>query len=276
MRTSEIQFPKSICLRLTRRCNAACSFCQAPNTSPTNLTVDVIDRLCAIFEARGVRSLKLSGGEPTTRSDLPAILETIRKHNLQPVVITNGIRFDQDLVPAAATTGTEFKFSVHRPDQTNDQVLRVKSFEAIVANMMTCQRTKIPFSINTVVTGHTINTMAPIALFALNQGARKVSFIPVVPRGRAARAQRDSINQTELQIVRGQVDNLARHYLGQMIVRCIDIRNQDYWIVENDGTLWIERSSENLDIHVCDLADLLQSAPPIGSNHEDRKQYLTV
>ncbi|TDV52432.1 hypothetical protein CLV71_105564 [Actinophytocola oryzae] len=46
-------------------------------------------------------------------------------------------------------------------------------------------------------------------------------------------------------------------YAGTLVVRCIDIRTRDYWVIENDGTVWIEREADDLDIRVGDLANLL-------------------
>lgn len=257
MHTIENLFPKSICLRLTRRCNAACSFCQAPNTSRAELTVDVIGRLCAILAAQGVRSLKFSGGEPTIRPDLPAILETANQHGLKPVVITNGISMGLELISVADVTGTEFKFSIHRPGVANDDVLRVRSFDVIAANMRACRQRGVPFSINTVVSAETIDLMASMVVFASRRGARKISFIPVVPRGRAAKTRTDSITSDEVRIVHERVAQLADSYRKHVIVRCIDIRRHDYWVIENDGTLWIERHRDALDLRLFGLAELL-------------------
>lgn len=36
--TDIIVFPKSICFRVTRKCNAKCDFCQAPNNYENPLT----------------------------------------------------------------------------------------------------------------------------------------------------------------------------------------------------------------------------------------------
>lgn len=42
-----------------------------------------------------------------------------------------------------------------------------------------------------------------------------------------------------------------------MDVRCIDIRSRDYWIVENDGSLWIERATEDADVRSCGKESLM-------------------
>lgn len=259
MTTTLEWLPSSICLRVTRRCNAACSFCQAPNTSRAELTASQIGTIAAGFAAAAVRSMKLSGGEPTTRADLPEIIRAVGRAGLRQVVITNGITLQDDVLDAATAEGVEFKFSIHRPDPRNDTVLQVRSFERILNNLATCLRRNVAFSLNTVVTSETIELMDAMADFALGQGARKISFIPVVPRGRAVRSG-DQISDTQLRQVSQRVERLRREYTDRLAVRCIDIRHHDYWIVENDGTLWIERVREGMDIRVCDLDELIAFA----------------
>ncbi|MFC4853580.1 radical SAM protein [Actinophytocola glycyrrhizae] len=241
---------------MTRRCNAACSFCQAPNTSRVELSVAQIGTVAERLAAASVRSLKVSGGEPTTRADLPEIIHTTATSGLRPVVITNGISLDSTVLDMMVAHDAEFKFSIHRPDARNDRVLRVRAFDRVLANLATCRRRHIAFSLNTVVTSRTVDMMAAMTEFAAAQGARKISFIPVVPRGRAVRSG-DHIDEDRLREVHRRVETLRGTYSGRLLVRCIDIRHHDYWIVENDGALWIERAREGLDVRVCGLNELI-------------------
>ncbi|HSA53601.1 MAG TPA: hypothetical protein VLH10_26250, partial [Yinghuangia sp.] len=91
-------------------------------------------------------------------------------------------------------------------------------------------------------------------------GAWKVSFIPVVPRGRAAEQQEFVLSEAEVGRVRSEVDALAQEFHGLVTVRCIDIRKNDYWIIENDGDLWVERASEATDVRICDIHEIVSLA----------------
>jgi MoaA/NifB/PqqE/SkfB family radical SAM enzyme len=223
------------------------------------LTLDQIRILSEAFAAAGVLSIKLSGGEPTVRPDLPDIIAAVNAAGPKVVITTNGIRISDEVLDAVVRHSAEFKFSIHRPDMTNDDVLRIRSFERIIANLACCRRRKIPFALNTVVTSRTIKLMDDMARFALQQGARKISFIPVLPRGRAAASDQDGIDAKDLALVRAQVTALHRYYGDRIKVSCIDIRLRDYWVVENDGSLWIERSNEGLDARVCGYDELAQN-----------------
>ena len=255
---AERTFPASICVRVTRRCNAACAFCQAPNTSRATLTTGEISRIAAALRRHDVRTVKLSGGEPTTRADLSEIIGIFGRRSIKPIVITNGITINESVFHRLASAGGELKFSVHRPGIENDRVLRVRSFAGVRANMQRARSGSLPFSINTVVTPATITLMPDMVEFGIRQGARKISFIPVVARGRA-RAQRTfAFGAADLERARAKIAHLADVFRARIDIRCIDIRTHDYWVIENNGSLWIEKASDDDDVLICDKNELME------------------
>ncbi|WP_433252555.1 radical SAM protein [Actinomadura nitritigenes] len=242
---------------MTRRCNAACSFCQAPNTDRSKLTVAEMDVIGSVLESRALRTIKLSGGEPTTRDDLSRIVAAFGRRGIKPVIITNGVRIEGPVFDALRAVGGEFKFSVHRPGPDNDLVLQVSSFSQILANMELARTRRIPFSINAVVAPGGAGRMREMARFAVEQGARKISFIPVVPRGRARARPEFEFGAPGVADVRAKVVELAADLEPYTVVRCIDIRKHDYWVIENDGSLWIERSRDEDDVRILQKNQLM-------------------
>jgi cyclic pyranopterin phosphate synthase len=68
-------------LSLTEACNYRCSYC-LPNGyqadgRPTFLTLTEIQRLVRGFAAVGMRKIRLTGGEPSLRKDLPSIIAAV-------------------------------------------------------------------------------------------------------------------------------------------------------------------------------------------------------
>lgn len=68
-------------LSLTEACNYRCSYC-LPNGyqadgRPTFLTLEEIQRLVRGFAAVGMRKIRLTGGEPSLRKDLPSIIAAV-------------------------------------------------------------------------------------------------------------------------------------------------------------------------------------------------------
>src|SRR5262245_40570310 len=116
-------WPSSICVRLTRACNARCDFCQAPHTDDSELSLSTLENIAIRLAAHGVRSVKLSGGEPTVRNDLPEIIRLFGDRQFVVTVITNGIRVTTKTLDALVAVSGKVKVSVHAPDQRNDLVL---------------------------------------------------------------------------------------------------------------------------------------------------------
>ena len=70
-------------ISLTDRCNFRCTYCMPAGgllwlSRHDLLTADEIERLVRIFVRRGVREVKLTGGEPTVRRELVEIVARIR------------------------------------------------------------------------------------------------------------------------------------------------------------------------------------------------------
>ncbi len=159
---------------------------------------------------------------------------------------------------------------MHQPSRQNDEILRRRSFGEVTENMRRVVDRGIRLSVNTVVTRSSIDQVAAMADFARDMGAAKISFIPVVERGRARRVARSyAFPLAEVDEVRTRAAALAAAFGGQLDVRCIDLRAHGYWIVENNGSLWVESAIEETDVELCPpggIADFLLaslSAPPI-------------
>ena len=69
---------------VTDRCDFRCVYCMAEDMTflPRRdlLTLEELDRLCSAFIARGVRKLRLTGGEPLVRKNLMALVESLSRH----------------------------------------------------------------------------------------------------------------------------------------------------------------------------------------------------
>ncbi|TNE39804.1 MAG: GTP 3',8-cyclase MoaA [Alphaproteobacteria bacterium] len=96
-------------LSVTDRCDFRCVYCMSENMTflPKRdvLTLEELDRLCSVFINKGVRKLRLTGGEPLVRRGMMAFIEGLSRHlqsgDLEELTLTtNGSqlsRFAQDL-----------------------------------------------------------------------------------------------------------------------------------------------------------------------------------
>ena len=69
---------------VTDRCDFRCVYCMSENMSflPKQdlLTLEELDRLCGAFVARGVRKLRLTGGEPLVRRGIMTLVRSLSRH----------------------------------------------------------------------------------------------------------------------------------------------------------------------------------------------------
>ena len=69
---------------VTDRCDFRCVYCMAESTTflPRKdlLTLEEIDRLASAFIAKGVRKLRLTGGEPLVRKNVMWLIKSLSRH----------------------------------------------------------------------------------------------------------------------------------------------------------------------------------------------------
>ncbi len=69
---------------VTDRCDIRCVYCMAEHMTflpkADLLTLEELDRLCAAFIAKGVRKLRLTGGEPLVRKNITWLFHALSRH----------------------------------------------------------------------------------------------------------------------------------------------------------------------------------------------------
>ena len=69
---------------VTDRCDFRCTYCMAENMTflPKRdlLTLEELDRLCSVFVEKGVRKLRLTGGEPLVRKNVMHLVRQLSRH----------------------------------------------------------------------------------------------------------------------------------------------------------------------------------------------------
>src|SRR5258708_7266104 len=69
---------------VTDRCDFRCVYCMAEDMTflpkADLLTLEELDRLCSVFIAKGVRKLRLTGGEPLVRRNVMSLIRSLSRH----------------------------------------------------------------------------------------------------------------------------------------------------------------------------------------------------
>lgn len=117
-------------ISLTERCNLRCTYCMPAGgiqlAPPSHLlTADEIIRVASIFVGLGVNKIRLTGGEPTLRSDLVDIVSRLKRiPGLDTLgMTTNGITLSHHLLALQAAGLTHLNISL--------DTLQRSKFEAI-------------------------------------------------------------------------------------------------------------------------------------------------
>jgi GTP 3',8-cyclase len=69
---------------VTDRCDLRCVYCMSEDMSflpkADLLSLEELDRLCSAFIAKGVRKLRLTGGEPLVRRGIMTLVSSLSRH----------------------------------------------------------------------------------------------------------------------------------------------------------------------------------------------------
>ena len=69
---------------VTDRCDFRCTYCMSEDMTflPKRdlLTLEELDRVCSVFVAKGVRKLRLTGGEPLVRKNIMHLVRSLSRH----------------------------------------------------------------------------------------------------------------------------------------------------------------------------------------------------
>jgi cyclic pyranopterin phosphate synthase len=91
-------------ISLTQRCNLRCVFChmEGQPVAREELTVEEIARVVRAGRSVGIDRVKLTGGEPTLRTDLPEIVAALRPLVSEISMTTNGLLLEELAGPLRA------------------------------------------------------------------------------------------------------------------------------------------------------------------------------
>jgi len=145
---------------VTDRCDFRCVYCMAENMTflPKRdvLSLEELDRLCSAFIARGVRRLRLTGGEPLVRKNIMELIRSLSRHirsgELDELTLTtNGsqlARFAGELADAGVR---RLNVSVDTLDPAKFKAItRWGDLDKVLAGLEAARKAGLRIKINTV------------------------------------------------------------------------------------------------------------------------------
>src|SRR5688572_23164390 len=130
---------------VTDRCNLRCIYCMSEQMQflPRGdlLTLEELDRLCSAFVRRGVRHLRLTGGEPLVRRGIMDLIGSLSRHLRsgaldELTLTTNGVRLAEFADDLAASGVRRINVSLDSLDRaTFARIARGDLLERVLAGI---------------------------------------------------------------------------------------------------------------------------------------------
>ncbi len=187
---------------VTDRCNFRCTYCMPAEglrwlPKDELLRFEEIQRVVGVFVRLGVKEVKITGGEPTVRRELPLLLSMLRSSNpgLAISMTTNGLLLDR-LAPPLAEAGLD------RVTVSCDSLMRHRfadmtrrdALDQVMAGLRAAEAAGLtPIKLNCVViAGTNDDEVVDFARFARESGY-EVRFIEYMPLDAEQKWERDKV-----------------------------------------------------------------------------------
>lgn len=181
--------PLMVKIKLTWRCNLACTMCDFwKQDRPTLLTTERVARVLDELAALGCRKVHFSGGEPTLCPDLPDLIAHARQLKLRVTLTTNGTLLTRELAERLVKARlNSVCISIDSPVRSvHDHIRGVQgAFKQTLAGVQQLRRAaerrgaRLPIRINTVVRKDNYDTLDQLPALAHRLGTQEILLMPV-------------------------------------------------------------------------------------------------
>jgi cyclic pyranopterin phosphate synthase len=198
---------------VTDRCDFRCVYCMAEHMTflprADLLSLEELDRLCSAFIAKGVRKLRLTGGEPLVRRDTMTLVARLSRHlesgSLKELTLTtNGSQLARYASELAKFGVRRINVSVDTLDPDAFRILtRRGDFNKVMAGIDAAQKAGLAVKINAVALRGMTEYEAPQMIEWAHGRGMDLTFIEVMPLGEIADDRTDQY--LPLSLLRAQI-----------------------------------------------------------------------
>jgi cyclic pyranopterin phosphate synthase len=178
---------------VTDRCDFRCVYCMSEHMTflPKKdlLTLEELDRLCSAFVAKGVKKLRITGGEPLVRRNILWLFKALSRHLDsgaldELTVTTNGSQLAKMAGELAASGVKRINVSIDTLDPVKFKAItRWGELKPVLEGLDAAQRAGLSVKINTVaLKGVNEEEVEGLLAFAHGRGA-DLTLIETMPLG---------------------------------------------------------------------------------------------
>ncbi|MBX9926468.1 MAG: GTP 3',8-cyclase MoaA [Hyphomicrobiaceae bacterium] len=178
---------------VTDRCDFRCVYCMSEHMTflPKRdlLSLEELDRLCTAFVARGVRKLRITGGEPLVRKNIMWLFRALSRHLDsgaldELTVTTNGSQLAEHAAELAACGVKRINVSIDTLNETKfREITRWGELSKVLAGIDAAERAGLKIKFNAVaLKGFNEHEIEDLIRFAHGRGA-DLTLIETMPLG---------------------------------------------------------------------------------------------
>jgi cyclic pyranopterin phosphate synthase len=178
---------------VTDRCNLRCTYCMSEDMQflpkAQLLSLEELDRVCSVFVQRGVRRLRLTGGEPLMRRGIMDLVRALSRHldsgMLDELTMTtNGVRLREFAGPLREAGMRRINVSLDSLDRaTFARIARSDCLDKVLDGIAAAQDAGLKVKINTVALKHDNRHDIPKIIGWAHERGMDVTLIETMPLG---------------------------------------------------------------------------------------------
>jgi len=178
---------------VTDRCNLRCTYCMSEQMKflpkAQLLSLEELDRLCSLFVRRGVRHLRLTGGEPLMRRGIMDLVQALSRHLRsgaldELTMTTNGVRLDEFAEPLKEAGVERINVSLDSLDgATFARIARADCLDQVLDGIAAAQQAGLKVKINTVALKNDNRREIPAIVRWAHERGMDITLIETMPLG---------------------------------------------------------------------------------------------
>lgn len=177
---------------VTDRCDFRCVYCMSEDMAflPKKdlLTLEELDRLCSVFIDKGVKKLRITGGEPLVRRDIMMLFQSLSKklgNGLEELTLTtNGSQLERYANELAACGVKRINVSLDTLDPSKFRAItRWGDLDRVLNGIKAAQRAGLSIKINAVALKGVNDTEIHSLVRWSHDEGMDITFIEVMPMG---------------------------------------------------------------------------------------------
>lgn len=182
--------PERVEFFITKHCNLSCKHCfegAAPKFSIKPFTSSEMERFINQLEIAGIKTLKITGGEPFTHPNIDELLMLLSKVHFETMILSNALLLNEKRMELIKKGNIQLGISLDGVSSSTHDFIRGKgTYSALKKVLSKLSRNKITFSITCTANKKNISEIKSLIDYVLGDLNANTLFISRLrPMGRA-------------------------------------------------------------------------------------------